>query len=75
MAIATPDVRLPSPSQNTTPWPVLISHPAESRVAELTSVASYILFFTKTTGDRSPISVLTVLDVEQLRLCDQQRYH
>ena len=67
MAGVTPDLRLPSRPQNTAtaPWSVLIPRPSEEKEAELASVVGCVL--RRHTRERSPISLLTALDVEQLR--------
>jgi len=72
-ANATPDLRLPSLPQSAAAAPkrVLISHTVDSIQTQLACVAGYMPRLH--TCVRSSISVLTGLDVEQLRCCDERR--
>ena len=69
-ANATPDLRLPSLPQSAAAAPkrVLISHTVDSIQTQLAGYMPRLH-----TCVRSSISVLTGLDVEQLRCCDERR--
>jgi len=75
MNSTTPNLRLPSQPQRTVtaPWPVLIFRPAEGRRLGWPEWLQYIPP-RRHTVERSPIPVLTRIDVEQLRRRDERRY-